>query len=81
MINKDLSFGEFVEWRVKEVDGIKDFSFEEFMANIKYYHSGDCTNEAYTCDLCLLHSLLEEYEEYIFNYSSFLSSFYGDQIY
>lgn len=31
------------------------------------YHEGDCTKQPFTCSLCLLEGLLNEYREYYFN--------------
>ena len=35
-------------------------------------HDGDCTKQAFTCDLCLLEEMLSEYREYRFNYDKWL---------
>jgi hypothetical protein len=76
MTNKKYTFAEFVgaieaddfdnphedylDWGNTFVD-----AFPNIMKTEK--HGGDCTNEPYTCAICIYETLLKDYYEYCFN--------------
>lgn len=35
-------------------------------------HEGDCTKQSFTCDLCLMEQMMEEYRQYIFKYEEWV---------